>query len=152
MKIINFLTATFFGIGKIPGAPGTWASIVAMFLFYHLVNQPFHLGAILAVVFFVGVYASGRLEKEMKEKDPSCAVIDEVLGMGVAMLAIPAVWYYVLMAFIFFRLFDIWKPFPIRKLEKLPGGWGIMTDDLLAGIYANVWIRIGAYLVKFMSL
>ncbi len=148
MKKINFLIATFFGIGKIPGAPGTWASITTAFLFYPLVIQPYLLGGLLTVIFFLGVYSSGRLEKEMIEKDPSCAVIDEVLGMGVAMLGIRTDWQFTAMALILFRLFDIWKPIPIRRLEKLPGGWGIMCDDLLAGIYANVWIQIGAFLVK----
>ncbi len=95
------------------------------------------------------------MEKEIGEIDPSSAVIDEVLGMGVAMLITPNVvgiprWPFVLMALILFRIFDIWKPYPIRKFEKLPGGWGIMTDDLAAGVYARVWLQIGAWIVHWL--
>ncbi len=95
-----------------------------------------------------GVAASGKTEKDLKVKDPSCVVIDEVLGMGVSLLWVPREWPYIVMAVILFRIFDIWKPYPIQRLEKLPGGWGIMLDDLLGGIYANVWVQIGVFLVK----
>jgi phosphatidylglycerophosphatase A len=150
MKQINFLIATFFGIGKIPGAPGTWASLAAAPLFwFFIIDKPlWQFGLILIVIYFVGVYTSGKYEKQIGQKDPSEAVIDEVLGMGVAMFNIPHQWPYVVMAFILFRIFDIWKPHPIRRLEQLPAGWGIMTDDLLAGVYAWAWIQIGAFLVN----
>ncbi len=153
MKNINFLIATFFGIGKIPFAPGTWASLAAVPCFWPLLDKPLVHGAVLVAVYFLGVYCSGQYEKQIHEKDPSSAVIDEVLGMGVAMFSIPVMvgvprWPFVVMAVVLFRLFDIWKPYPIGKLEKLPAGWGIMSDDLLAGIYANVWIQIGIYIVN----
>jgi phosphatidylglycerophosphatase A len=150
MKQINFLIATFFGIGKIPGAPGTWASLASapLFWFFAIDKPLWQFGLILAVIYFAGVYCSGQYEKQIGEKDPSSVVIDEVLGMGVALFNVPGQWYYAVMALILFRLFDIWKPYPIRRLEQLPGGWGIMTDDLLAGIYANVWIQIGVYVVN----
>ena len=122
MRTINFLIATFFGVGKIPWAPGTWASIAAIPCFYWVMERPLlHAGALVGT-YFLGVYTSGRLEAQMGEKDPSCAVIDEVLGMGVAMFLIPPKGPFIIMALILFRLFDIWKPYPIRKLEKLPGG------------------------------
>jgi phosphatidylglycerophosphatase A len=149
MRKINFLIATFFGIGKLPMAPGTWASIAAAPLFWLILDKPLWLfGTVLAVIYFVGVLTSGLHEKQIGQKDPSSAVIDEVLGVGVAMFSIPNQWPFVVMAVVLFRLFDIWKPYPIRRLEQLPGGWGIMTDDLLAGIYALVWVQIGAYLVN----
>ena len=151
MKWFNQMIATFFWIGKIPWAPGTWASLAAAGCFYPLIDKPLVLLGILMAVYFLGVYTSGRLEMDLEEKDPSSAVIDEVLGMGVAMVAIPHQWPFVVMAVILFRLFDIWKPYPIHRLEKLPGGWGIMTDDLLAGIYANVWIQIGEWLVRMLG-
>jgi phosphatidylglycerophosphatase A len=151
MKSPNWWISTFFGIGKIPGAPGTWASIAAVPCFYPLLGKPLQLAAVLVGVYFLGVYTSTQMEKEVGEKDPSSAVIDEVLGMGVAMVAIPRQWPFVVMAFVLFRLFDIWKPFPLRRLEKLPGGWGIMTDDLVAGIYANIWIQIGAWVVRLLA-
>jgi phosphatidylglycerophosphatase A len=151
LKTFNFLIATFFGIGKLPGAPGTWASIAAAFCFYFVLNQPLFFAAVLVGVYFLGVYTSGRLEEQMGEKDPSCAVIDEVLGMGIAMLFLkmqdrP----FIIMAFILFRLFDIWKPYPIQKLEKLPGGWGIMTDDLMAGVYALFFIQAGKFFIEYI--
>jgi phosphatidylglycerophosphatase A len=147
VKILNFLIATFFGIGKIPGAPGTWASLAAAPCFYLLIDRPVLHAAVLVGVYFLGVYSSGQLEKQMREKDPSCAVIDEVLGMGVAMILIPKDWPFIVSAILLFRLFDIWKPYPIQRLEKLPGGWGIMTDDLMAGIYALAWVQTGAFIV-----
>ena len=105
-------------------------------------------GLVLVLVYFAGVYFSTEYEKQIGEKDPSSAVIDEVLGVGVAMFNIPHQWPYAVMAVILFRIFDIWKPYPIRRLERLPAGWGIMTDDLLAGVYANVWIQVGVYVVN----
>lgn len=147
MRTLNFLIATFFGVGKIPWAPGTWASIAAIPLFYFVMERPLLHGGLLVGIYFLGVYASGRLEAQMKEKDPSCAVIDEVLGMGIAMFLIPAKGPFIIMALILFRLFDIWKPYPIRKLEKLPGGWGIMTDDLVAGFYAFFFLHAGNWFI-----
>src|SRR5260221_14791266 len=151
MKSLNQLISTFFGIGKIPWAPGTWASLVAAACFYPLIDRPLSLFGLLVGIYFLGVYTSTQMEKETGEKDPSGAVIDEVLGMGTAMVAIPQEWPFVIMAVVLFRLFDIWKPYPIRKLETLPGGWGIMTDDLLAGVYANVWIQIGVWFVRMLA-
>lgn len=115
---------------------------------YIFMDRPLLLLAILGGVLLAGVAASGKTEKDLKVKDPSCVVIDEVLGMGVSLLWVPREWPYIVMAVILFRIFDIWKPYPIQRLEKLPGGWGIMLDDLLGGIYANVWVQIGVFLVK----
>lgn len=151
MKHFHFWIATFLGIGKIPLAPGTWASLAAAPLFYTLIDYPLiHLGTLVAV-YFLGVYATGAYAKEIGDADPSSAVMDEVLGMGVAMWAIPRQWPFVLMAFILFRLFDIWKPYPIHRVEKLPGGWGVMTDDLVAGIYALAWVHIGRIVVDYIK-
>jgi phosphatidylglycerophosphatase A len=151
MRHFYFWIATFLGVGKLPKAPGTWASLVAAFLFYPLIEYPLALGAILVGVFFIGVLACDRYAKSLKDPDPSSAVIDEVLGMGIAMLGIPHDWPYLVMAFVLFRLFDIWKPFPIRRLEKLPGGWGIMADDLMAGVYARIWIQIGLWAIMWIK-
>ncbi|HVZ81174.1 MAG TPA: phosphatidylglycerophosphatase A [bacterium] len=151
MNYLYFWIATFLGVGKLPKAPGTWASLVAAILFYPLIETPWVLGGLLAGIFFVGVLACDGYSKGLKDPDPSSAVIDEVLGMGIAMLAIPKAWPYVVMAFILFRLFDIWKPFPIRRLEKLPGGWGIMADDLMAGLYARLWVQIGLWTIYWIQ-
>ncbi len=159
MKHVYFWIATFLGIGKIPFAPGTWASLAAAPLFYTLLDFPWpvYLATVVAV-YFLGVYTTGKYAKEIGETDPSSAVMDEVLGMGVAMFGTnrgaPALWHvnvYVIMAIVLFRLFDIWKPYPIRRLEKLPWGWGIMTDDLVAGLYALAWVQIGRFLVGLIN-
>jgi len=148
MKTFCIWIATFLGIGKIPFAPGTWASLAAVPIFWTLIpHLPAHL-SILAVLFLLAVPICTRAEREMEETDPSAIVLDEVLGMGVALLGVPREFPFVLMAFILFRLFDIWKPFPIHRLQKLPGGWGIMMDDLVAGLYALGWVHIGNFLVK----
>ncbi len=157
MKYFYFLISTFLGIGKLPVAPGTWASVATAALFYPLVDYPANLAALLVGIYFLGVYTTTQYAKNLGVVDPSSAVIDEVLGMGIAMIAIPSdkgFFYkisFVIMALILFRLFDIWKPYPIRQIEKLPGGWGIMTDDLVAGIYARVWIQIGIWLVNLLQ-
>jgi phosphatidylglycerophosphatase A len=151
MKHFHFWIATFLGVGKMPFAPGTWASLVAAPIFYPLIEYPVAHAGILVAVYFLGVYACTQYAKNLGEVDPSSAVIDEVLGMGIAMLAIPKQWPFVVMALVLFRVFDIWKPYPIRRIEKLPGGWGIMTDDLVAGIYARVWIQIGIWGVHYLQ-
>lgn len=151
MKQLHFLAATFFGIGKIPFAPGTWASLAAAPLFYFLLPTPLLHAAVLVGVYFLGVYTSGQYARNIGETDPSSAVIDEVLGMGVAMFLIPRQWPFVVMAFFLFRIFDIWKPYPIRRIEKLPWGWGIMSDDLVAGFYALAWVHIGRILVDYIK-
>jgi phosphatidylglycerophosphatase A len=103
------------------------------------------VAVILAVV---GVWASTRTAECSGKKDPQFAVIDEVSGQHLAyLLALaPLNWNYLLLGFILFRVFDIWKPFPARQAESLPGGWGIMTDDWIAGIYAAIglWIARAA--------
>ena len=150
MKHFYFLVSTFLGIGKIPVAPGTWASLAAVPVFYGLMDRPLELSCVLTGIFFLGVFTTTRYAQERDEKDPPSAVIDEVLGMGVTLAAVPKEWPFVIMAVVFFRICDIWKPYPIRKLEKLPWGWGIMCDDLLAGIYARVWLQIGIWGVHWL--
>jgi phosphatidylglycerophosphatase A len=151
MKHFCFWIATFLGIGKLPLAPGTWASLAAAPLFYPLIDFPEVQGCVLIVVFFLGVFTCTQYAKDLGVVDPSSAVIDEVLGMGVAMMAIPKQWQFVVMAIVLFRVFDIWKPYPIRQMEKLPGGWGIMTDDLVAGIYARIWLQIGMWVIHWLQ-
>ena len=89
----------------------------------------------------IGIWAGSRAERLLQKKDPSMVVVDEVAGQMIAMLSVPAFlsgWWAVLSAFLLFRLFDIWKPYPIRRLEALESGLGIMADDVLAGIYALI--------------
>ncbi|MBN1939410.1 MAG: phosphatidylglycerophosphatase A [Candidatus Aminicenantes bacterium] len=134
-KIAAGLIATFFWAGYFPFAPGTFASLEAS-LIYALVGRrlplfPYLL--VLAALFLAGTAASDTFARLLKQKDPRPIVIDEIVGQGVALLFIPAGWAWIAGAFFLFRLFDVLKPWPIRALERLPGGWGIMADDVAAG-------------------
>jgi len=163
------------GVGYFPIAPGTVGAMVGVALYlpifawsYQLLetNALLHrlslleiytpqLALMLLVIFLVtlsGIWAASRAEKVLQKKDPSIVVIDEVAGQMVALLSGPFwihTWWSVLSAFLLFRLFDIWKPYPVRRLEALESGLGIMADDVLAGIYALIAnsIIISTYLL-----
>lgn len=152
------------GVGYLPVAPGTLGALVGAGLylsvsgwFYGLLEANAQrtgsnllyvftpqLGFMLLVTFFItmlGIWAATRTEKVMQRKDPSIVVIDEVAGQMIALLAGPLwlhTWWSIFSAFLLFRLFDIWKPYPIRRLEALESGLGIMADDVLAGVYALI--------------
>jgi phosphatidylglycerophosphatase A len=132
--------ATCFGVGTLPWCPGTWGSIVGLLLAF-LLND-WILTPLVIVLFFVGTWASKVTSKELDETDPQCVVIDEVAGMATAMLFLPRTWPFLLGAFILFRILDIRKMGFMRKLELVPDGWGIMLDDMAAGIIANLTIQI----------
>lgn len=138
--------SVFFGVGRLPGAPGTWGSLAALILFYPLARHPWFLAVLTLALSAISIPACTVAEEELGEKDPSCVVVDEVVGMGVSMSFLPQAQlpYYALAAFVLFRLFDIWKPFPWRGLQHLPGGWGIVVDDLGAGLYANLILQAAA--------
>ena len=130
--------------GYVPKAPGTAGSLVAIPLCY-LVSRLDTAQAIVFVLLFIGlaVWVSGETEKLFDEKDCSLIVIDEIAGMAVTLLLVPWTVTSVVFGFLLFRIMDIVKPFPIRKLElRLRGGWGVVGDDVLAGIYAHVVLTI----------
>ena len=143
---LNWLYKTFatgFGSGYVPVAPGTAGAVVGVimiWLSHHfffpnmVISFPVFLLIATVVFFFIGVYCTDQLEKEWG-KDPSKVVIDEIIGVWIGMLWLPIEWPWLLAAFVLFRFFDILKPLGIRKLEAIPGGMGVMLDDVLAGIY-----------------
>ena len=134
--------ATGLGLGYAPIAPGTVASLpVALGVSCVAPPDLWLLGAAV-VVAAVGIWASGLEEVRVGVKDPSSIVVDEAAGMLVALLGHPRNLSWVLGLFLLFRVMDVWKPFPIRQLQELPGGWGVVMDDLLAGVYANLLIQI----------
>lgn len=149
MKKTMVLLATFFGVGYLPLAPGTWASLVTTIAVYLLL--PLLKGGWLTVlialplVTLLGIPAAAAAEKHFARKDPRPCVIDEVAGQMTALLFIPHEPLYFGAAFLLFRIFDVFKPFPVRQSERLPHGIGIMVDDLLAGAYAllimQIWLR-----------
>ncbi len=149
MRPLAILLATGFGLGRLPVAPATWASAaVALLLVPEAVRAPFVLGIALLVVVPLAIWASGEAERELGH-DAHPIVIDEVAGMLVAVLGVshgagsPAL--FLLAAFLLFRFFDIVKPYPIRQIQKFPGGWGVVADDLLAGVATNLVLRLAVW-------
>ena len=139
---VGFATVGPFGFAPI--APGTAGSVAGLLLFW-LVRSTGSIGlevAVLAFVAFAGVAAAYAAEARYQRRDPGLIVIDEVAGMLVTLLAVPVGLTGAVVGFFAFRLFDIVKPFPARRAERLPGGWGVVTDDLVAGLYAQGLLRL----------
>jgi phosphatidylglycerophosphatase A len=169
-----YFVATAGGLGYLPKAPGTWGSLAGVALYWGIFKicalwiqsavrsgvevapPPGSLSSVLecflaAMLLVLGLWASDAVAKYSRVTDPQFVVVDEVSGQQLALLlgttwAVVPNWKYLLLGFILFRLFDIWKPFPARQAESLPGGWGIMADDWVAGIYAGIglWIARAA--------
>ncbi|HKF48530.1 MAG TPA: phosphatidylglycerophosphatase A [Terracidiphilus sp.] len=136
--------ATFFGAGLLKPGPGTWGSIAAVLLWaaFAWLFHPAPIALLIALVIGIvlatalGIPAATIAARESGRHDPGFVVIDEVAGQWITLLFSPFDWRHGLIALVLFRLFDITKPFPIRRLERLPEGWGIVVDDLGAGLYA----------------
>lgn len=150
------------GVGYLPLAPGTWGSAVGLLLYLIFQSSSLRAYALLAdrgldattlyllrttvfvllisVITLAGIWAATRAEILLRRKDPRAVVVDEVAGQMIAFVFVPAAagYWVMVVGFILFRLFDIWKPYPVRRLEALEAGLGIMSDDVLAGIYAAV--------------
>ncbi len=143
---LSLFIASGFYIGMIPGAPGTYASVATTFV-YFLVFRTFsrilpelHLSAVCLIA-VAGLFTAARVSRNLGKEDPSLVVIDEFAGQLAAFFLLPINLINLVAGTFLFRLFDIWKPFPIRRLESLKNGVGIMADDLLAGIYANLILQ-----------
>jgi phosphatidylglycerophosphatase A len=136
------LIATFFGIGRMRPGPGTWGSAVAVLLWSavaYAIPPPLRTGVAIvlaALVMLIGIPAATLVSRSSGLKDPQFVVIDEVAGQLVTLVAVPLAWKTFLAGFILFRVFDILKPPPVRQLEALPAGAGIVFDDVAAGLYA----------------
>jgi phosphatidylglycerophosphatase A len=146
IKAANVIS-TWFGCGYAPVAPGTAGSLAAMVIACLLVRfagwQPFWFLALAAAATGPSMWSAGITAQALNKKDPGVVVVDEVLGQWIALAgARPLNVKSWIGAFVLFRLFDIWKPVPVRNLENLPGGIGIVADDLMAGIYAALvlWV------------
>jgi phosphatidylglycerophosphatase A len=141
---IAFAVATFGFSGYAPVAPGTAGSAAGLLLILPLLmlGVPW-IGLVVAVaLFFVGVWSATRVEQHLGVEDPGLVVIDEVLGMLVSLLWLPLSWPVVVAAFLVFRVFDVIKPWPAGRFERLGGGLGIMADDAMAGVYANLVLQL----------
>lgn len=148
--------ATCGGVGYFPVAPGTAGSAVGLVLVAGLGQLPLGrpwlwalLGGLALGIFIVGVWAASRAEKFFGRTDPRYVVVDEVVGQMLTFLARPdGSWKWLLAGFVLFRIFDVVKPFPARRVERLAGGWGIMMDDVAAGAYSMVVLLLSGYLLK----
>jgi len=153
IKIAN-LISTWFGCGRSPFAPGTAGSAaaiaIAIVLHEYAGLAPWHFLILAALLFVPAVWAAGVTAAAYKIEDPGFVVVDEVLGQWISLAGAATLnWKSYLLAFTLFRLFDIWKPPPVRQLEALPGGLGINADDMMAGVYAALLMyaagRFGLY-------
>jgi len=143
MRRLQYFLATGFCSGYSPIAPGTVASLLIVCVLWILAPIPLLVQTMAILLFFiVGVWASSRIVIEQKDDDPAMVVIDEMDGMLLALMGCPKRILPFLLAFLLFRFFDIVKPFPIRHAERLPSGWGVMLDDVLAGVYALIAINV----------
>ena len=135
VKLSEWL-ATCFKIGHLPIAPGTWGSLVAIIGWWLWLQylDPLVFIVLIITIFIIGVFATNIIIDHTGEKDPSRVVIDEVAGQWLGLLMLPDSVLYISGSFILFRFLDILKPWPIRQLEQFPKGWGIMLDDMLAGL------------------
>lgn len=148
--------ATVGPVGHCPVAPGTAGSLVGVILTVIIQRLRFApwaycltMGVVIAVIFALGVWAAGGAERFYGEQDPGCVVIDEVAGqMVVFVFRSGAGWLVLLVGFILFRIFDVLKPFPARRAEHLPGGWGIMCDDLAAGAYGAAALFVVGFAIR----
>ena len=138
MNRIVTLFATFFYTGFFPFAPATFATLVFLALYWLVPGGDWiATWTIFVPTLVLSIPASSRMEKT-HGKDPHCVVIDEVVGIQVVLLGATPSLAGVIAAFVLFRIFDVWKPYPIDKLQSLPGGWGIVADDVLAGLYSRI--------------
>ncbi len=153
------LALTTFGVGYIPGAPGTYGSAVGVVIYltanrwiFTFAETPVTAAYVKAIVTVllsalcvVGLWSANRAIPLLGNDDPSEAVVDEVIGQLITFAFVPfgLSWPFILAGFLLFRLFDIWKPYPINSLENLPGGLGICADDIIAGVYAGICLLVG---------
>jgi phosphatidylglycerophosphatase A len=132
--------ASVFGAGYAPVASGTVGSFVTVVAIWLLPLTPLRILVALVVVTLIGIWSGSRVERALGKKDPGVIVIDEVAGMLLSVILLPPAIPVLLTAFLLFRLFDIWKPFPARESQALTGGMGVMVDDLIAGLYTLVLV------------
>lgn len=149
MTRLAIFISSFAYSGYFPVAPGTAGSAAALALFalVRWSGSPIVEAAVIAAVAVVGTWSASITERELKTTDPGQIVIDEVLGMLVTLAFIPVHWPGVLLAFFVFRALDIVKPFPANVAERLHGGFGVMADDGMAGVYGNIFMRAAVWLL-----
>jgi phosphatidylglycerophosphatase A len=135
--------------GRFPFAPGTAGTVVGVLLYLGMKDlSPGRYLAVCVLVILAGMWAAGHAEIILGRKDSPSIVIDEIAGFLTAMFMAPPGWFFILAGFLLFRVFDILKPWPLRRMEKLHGGLGVMLDDVGAGVYTNIVLQFAAVLIS----
>lgn len=145
------LFVTWFGSGWLPWAPGSWGSLAALPFAWIIMKEggPGLLAFAALAIFALGCWATDAALRETQSRDPGWIVVDEVVGQWLTLLAAPGSAFGYVAGFLLFRLFDIWKPWPISWADRrLEGGFGVMADDVMAAIYAMIVLLIGRYLLE----
>ena len=149
MSFIARLIATGFYTGYAPKAPGTAGSLFGLFLYWAIPESKSVYSLVgIALIFFTGVWAANQVEKETKVHDNQIIVIDEIVGMLITVALFEKTLIWLVVGFLLFRFFDIMKPFPAKSSEKIPHGWGVMIDDVVAGIYSALSLRLIYYFLN----
>jgi phosphatidylglycerophosphatase A len=151
----NFLikgSVTFLGTGYLPFMPGTFASALGIIIYYFLKDNPFLYCGVVAALLVLGLWLGGSAEKIFKRKDPPQVVIDEVVGVLISLIFLPAAVAPVILGFLVFRILDTLKPFPAAGFQDLGGSFGIMADDIVAGIYTNIILQLAVRLTSCRGL
>ena len=146
IKRAGLAVATVLGVGYAPIAPGTFGSAAGLLVWWLLPTSMAVQASAIVIIFIVGSWGGNVAEKHFGRTDPGQVVIDEVMGMLITLFLNPVGWKGALAGFFIFRVFDVIKPYPANKLERLHGGIGVMADDGMAAIYANLVLRLGLYL------
>jgi phosphatidylglycerophosphatase A len=141
--------ATVLGIGYAPVAPGTFGSAAGLVLWAILPSTPAVQGATITALFIAGSWSGSAAERHFGRTDPGQVVIDEVMGMLITLFMIPVGWLGATVGFLLFRVADVIKPWPANRLERLHGGVGVMADDAMAAVYANIALRLALVVVAW---
>jgi phosphatidylglycerophosphatase A len=141
MRVVALALATTLGVGFVPYAPGTFGSAAGLLLWWLLPSSLPVQAAAIVIIFLVGSWSGHVAERHFGASDPPPVVIDEVMGMWITLLLNPVGWQGAVIGFLLFRLFDVIKPYPADRLERLRGGFGVMADDGMAAVYANIALR-----------
>jgi phosphatidylglycerophosphatase A len=139
---VALVVATVLGVGYAPVAPGTFGSAAGLLLWMALPASPYVQGIAIVALFIVGAWSGSVAERHFGRSDPSQVVVDEVMGMLITLFMNPVGWRGATLGFLLFRVADIVKPYPANRLERLHGGVGVMADDAMAAVYANIALRL----------
>lgn len=152
MRFVALALATSAGVGYVPFAPGTFGSLAGLLLWWLVPSNVLFQLALITILFVAGSWSGSVAERHFGSTDPGPVVIDEVLGMLITLFLNPVTWGGAVLGFLLFRLSDIVKPFPANKLEQLHGGVGVMADDVMAAIYANLALRAIMFFARGLTM